>query len=79
MVDCAGCLDRDVVFHIWSELKVAPYRGVPIHSILVDETQDFTQAELRLLIHVCKDKNDMVCSSRAPRSVVDGAVAFMLL
>eukprot|EP00961_Rhodomonas_salina_P237630 3212113-Rhodomonas_salina.2 len=29
----------DVVYHIWSALKVSPYKGTPIHSILVDETQ----------------------------------------
>ena len=30
-----------------------------IHQIFVDETQDFTQAELCLLIRCCQNPNDM--------------------
>ena len=36
----------DMLFHIFSSLKVSGYQGVPIHNITRDEVQDFTQAEL---------------------------------
>lgn len=50
----------DVIFHIWSRLQSEGYSGPHIDSVFVDETQDFTQAELRLFIRICRDKNDMV-------------------
>ncbi len=50
----------DLIHHIWTRLLVEGYKGPHIDSIFVDETQDFTQAELRLFIRICRDKNDMV-------------------
>ncbi len=60
----------DLIHHIWTQLHKAPggYCGPHIDSIFVDETQDFTSAELRLFIRICRDKNDMVppASERSP-------------
>jgi len=36
-------------------------KRTPVHSMFVDETQDFTQAELSLFLRVVEDKNDLVC------------------
>jgi len=52
----------DVVFHIYTQLQQYPdQKRTPVHSMFVDETQDFTQAELSLFLRVVEDKNDLVC------------------
>eukprot|EP00741_Cyanophora_paradoxa_P001229 tig00000471_g1186.t1 len=45
----------DAVHHIYREVALAGYRGPPLHEIIVDEVQDFTQAELALVAAVCGD------------------------
>ena len=41
--------------------RMSEYKGEEwvIHQVYVDETQDFTQAELSLLISCCQNPNDM--------------------
>jgi ATP-dependent exoDNAse (exonuclease V) beta subunit len=69
----AGAYDiSDVVHHIWRQLQEEGYRGVGIDSILVDETQDFTQAELRLFISICSDKNDMFFCGDTCQTIASG-------
>lgn len=52
----------DVVHHIYTQLEKYPdQQRTPVHSMFVDETQDFTQAELALFLRVVEDKNDLVC------------------
>ncbi|EKX52227.1 hypothetical protein GUITHDRAFT_102129 [Guillardia theta CCMP2712] len=65
----------DVVFHIWSTMQRKEYAGKKIHSIYVDETQDFTQAELRLMLRVCEGKNDMFFCGDTAQTIASG-VAF---
>jgi len=62
----------DVVGHMWSELQREGYRGVPIDSFVVDETQDMTQAELRLLLHVAEDKNDLMLAGDSAQTIASG-------
>eukprot|EP00741_Cyanophora_paradoxa_P016636 tig00000198_g16065.t1 len=45
----------DAVHHIYREVAARGYGGPPIHEIIVDEVQDFTQAELALAALVCGD------------------------
>jgi len=60
----------DVVFHIWSQLekeKADPpdhpvVRRTEIASVFVDETQDFTQAELSVFVRIATGKNDLFFS-----------------
>jgi hypothetical protein len=42
----------DVVHHIWTQIQARPYSGTPIHSMVVDETQDFIQVEY-VCMYVC--------------------------
>lgn len=57
----------DVVFHIWRELEKHPdLQRTPIHSMLVDETQDFTQSQLALFIRITEDK--CVCEGGRERT-----------
>ena len=51
----------DLVFHIWSQLQAKPYSGAPIHAVYVDETQDLTQAELRLVRHEVREPSRTCC------------------
>ena len=50
----------DVVHYIYQQLDQHRHHArTPVHSIFVDETQDFTQAELALFLRVAEDKNDL--------------------
>eukprot|EP01102_Stenamoeba_stenopodia_P012541 TRINITY_DN3978_c0_g1_i2.p1 TRINITY_DN3978_c0_g1~~TRINITY_DN3978_c0_g1_i2.p1 ORF type:complete len:1649 (-),score=507.99 TRINITY_DN3978_c0_g1_i2:45-4790(-) len=44
---------QDMVYHVYRHLLHEGYRGTVVHSITVDEVQDFTQATLRVLFNVC--------------------------
>ncbi|KAJ1486799.1 hypothetical protein T484DRAFT_1788627, partial [Baffinella frigidus] len=52
----------DVIFNLWSRLDKYPLATLPLETMFVDETQDFTQAELSLFVRVCADKNSMFFS-----------------
>eukprot|EP00741_Cyanophora_paradoxa_P013250 tig00000178_g12798.t2 len=45
----------DLVHHLYREVSARGYAGPPIHEIIVDEVQDFTQAELALAAAVSGD------------------------
>ena len=46
--------------------RMSDYKGEEwvIHQVYVDETQDFTQAELSLLISCCQNPNDMFLTGK---------------
>ena len=46
----------DLILHLYNRLQEVPWS---IHSIYVDDVQDFTQAELAILIHCCRNPNSM--------------------
>ena len=55
-----SCYDEtDVVHSVFHRLRNLETRHWVIHQIYVDETQDFTQAELCLLLRLCQSPNDM--------------------
>ena len=41
-----------------------------IHQFFVDETQDFTQAELCLLIRLCQNPNDMFLTGKPSNKII---------
>lgn len=43
-----------------------------IHQIYVDETQDFTQAELCLLLRMCHSPNEMFLTGDTAQSIMRG-------
>ena len=51
--------ESDLIFHLYQRLIERQGLDWVIHEIYVDETQDFTQAELSLLIHCCQNPNNM--------------------
>ena len=58
--------ETDVVHDIFRRLAKLGATPITIHQIYVDETQDFTQAELFLLIRLCKNPNDMFLTGKWP-------------
>ena len=56
----------DAIFNLWSRFEKYPLAQLPLETMFVDETQDFTQAELSLFVRVCADKNSMFFSGNSP-------------
>lgn len=65
----------DLVLHLYNRLKRV--RDVPwsIHSLYIDEVQDFTQAELAVFIHCCQDPNSIFFTGDTTQSIMRG-IAF---
>lgn len=57
--------------------RLGDVKDVPwtIHSLYIDEVQDFTQAELALLIHCCRDPNSIFFTGDTAQSIMRG-IAF---
>ena len=67
--------ESDLVFNLHRRLQEG---GVPewsVHRLYVDETQDFTQAELSLLIRCCRHPNDLFFTGDTAQSIMRG-IAF---
>ena len=62
----------DVARHIFVQLQEAGYRGPRIDEVYVDEVQDFTQAELRLFIAACADKNALFFTGDTCQTIARG-------
>ena len=62
----------DAVHHIYRALQREGYRGDPIHEVYVDEVQDFTQAELRLFLEVCQNKNGLFLTGDTCQTIARG-------
>ena len=43
-----------------------------IHSIFIDEVQDFTQAELSILVRICRDQNNLFFTGDTAQSIMKG-------
>jgi hypothetical protein len=71
--------EADVVFRLYTKLlDVTAGNGAldwVIHEIYVDETQDFSQAELCLLMRCCRRPNDMFFTGDTAQSIMRG-IAF---
>ena len=57
-----------LVHSIYTQVKAHGWTGAPIDSLLVDEVQDFTQAELRLLMLIVP-KNKMVLAGDTAQTI----------
>lgn len=65
----------DLVLNLHQRLK--KIKDVPwsIHSVYIDEVQDFTQAELAIFISCCRDPNSMFFTGDTAQSIMRG-IAF---
>nr|XP_034304939.1 uncharacterized protein LOC105330431 [Crassostrea gigas]XP_034304942.1 uncharacterized protein LOC105330431 [Crassostrea gigas]XP_034304948.1 uncharacterized protein LOC105330431 [Crassostrea gigas]XP_034304950.1 uncharacterized protein LOC105330431 [Crassostrea gigas] len=62
----------DLVKNVFNRLKKEKKVKWIIHQIYVDETQDFTQAELCLLIRMCHSPNEMFLTGDTAQSIMRG-------
>ena len=67
--------EADLVFNIHCRLQRIPAHEWSVHQFYVDETQDFTQAELSLLIRCCRFPNDLFFTGDTAQSIMRG-IAF---
>ncbi|KAH9496679.1 TPR and ankyrin repeat-containing protein 1 [Bulinus truncatus] len=64
--------EADLVFKLYARLRTMTYIPWTLHEIYVDETQDFTQAELALLISLSLDPNKMFLTGDTAQSIMRG-------
>ncbi|KOO22984.1 lupus brain antigen 1-like protein [Chrysochromulina tobinii] len=62
----------DACFAIYTALRAEGYRGPRLDEIYVDEVQDFTQAEIRLFLEVCVDKNALFFTGDTCQTIARG-------
>lgn len=65
----------DLMVHLYKRLREVKDVPWSFHSIYIDEVQDFTQAELTVLIHCCRDPNSMFFTGDTAQSIMRG-IAF---
>lgn len=64
--------ESDLVHSINSRLNALKDLSWSIHSIYVDEVQDFTQAELMVLMRICRNPNDLFLTGDTAQSIMKG-------
>ncbi|KAH9510298.1 hypothetical protein Btru_042705 [Bulinus truncatus] len=64
--------EMDVIFHIYKRMKSMKLIPWCIHTIYTDETQDFSQAELALLVSLCNNSNNMFLAGDTAQSIMKG-------
>lgn len=64
----------DLILDIYNRLKDVDAKHVPwsIHSLYVDEVQDFTQAELAILVHCTSDINSLFLTGDTAQAIARG-------
>ena len=67
--------EADLVFNIHQRLQRIAAPEWSIHQFYVDETQDFTQAELSILIRCCRYPNELFFTGDTAQSIMRG-IAF---
>ncbi|XP_048589125.1 TPR and ankyrin repeat-containing protein 1 isoform X2 [Nematostella vectensis] len=76
MKSTLGMFDEaDIVHNLFTRLQQVGPPDWSIHRIYVDETQDFTQAELSLLIRCSRDPNGLFFTGDTAQSIMRG-IAF---
>ena len=64
--------DCDVVFNLFQRLSRLDDVNWCIHQFYIDEVQDFTQAELTLLLHCCRWPNSLFLTGDTAQSIMRG-------
>ena len=64
--------DCDLVFNLFQRLSRIDDINWCIHQFYIDEVQDFTQAELTLLLHCCRWPNGLFLTGDTAQSIMRG-------
>ena len=62
----------DLILDIYNRLKHAQDIPWSIHSLYIDEVQDFTQAELSILVHCTRDVNSIFFTGDTAQTIMRG-------
>ena len=62
----------DLNYNIYSRLNALRDLPWSIHSVYIDEVQDFTQAELSILVRICREPNDLFLTGDTAQSIMRG-------
>ena len=62
----------DLVFNLFRRLAATGHRGWTVNQLFVDEVQDFTQAEIALLVGCCEDRNGLFFTGDTAQSIMRG-------
>lgn len=62
----------ELVHNIYSRLNKLQELPWSVHSFYIDEVQDFTQAELSVLLRCCRDPNDLFLTGDTAQSIMRG-------
>ena len=65
----------DLIHDIYGRLRSVQDLSWSIHSLYIDEVQDFTQAELALYLHCCRHPNSLFFTGDTAQSIMRG-IAF---
>ena len=64
--------DGDLVFNLFQRLSQLNDVNWCVHQFYIDEVQDFTQAELTLLLHCCRWPNGLFLTGDTAQSIMRG-------
>ena len=64
--------DGDLVFNLFQRISKLDDITWCIHQFYIDEVQDFTQAELTLLLHCCRWPNGLFLTGDTAQSIMRG-------
>ena len=64
--------ESDLIRNIYTRLNCLDDLPWSIQSIYVDEVQDFTQAELAVLLRICRNPNDLFLTGDTAQSILRG-------
>ncbi|XP_041361942.1 TPR and ankyrin repeat-containing protein 1-like [Gigantopelta aegis] len=64
--------ESDLIYSIYKRLRNLEEQPWVLHQMYVDETQDFTQAELAILIRITQNPNDMFLTGDTAQSIMRG-------
>ena len=62
----------DLLFNIYNRVKANPQRDWKISHFYVDEVQDFTQAELSIIIHLSSEPNNLFLTGDTAQTITKG-------
>ncbi|XP_041360663.1 TPR and ankyrin repeat-containing protein 1-like [Gigantopelta aegis] len=64
--------ESDLIYSIYKRLRNLDDQPWVLHQMYVDETQDFTQAELAILIRITQNPNNMFLTGDTAQSIMRG-------
>jgi hypothetical protein len=64
--------DGDLVLHLHRRLRTHGPAGILFHHVFVDEVQDFTQAELYLVLNLCRDPDQCFLAGDTAQTIARG-------